>query len=165
MSRQAMPDADYEQVLRTYNDLLSQLYTTQEHIIMKMSQAFPSSFLKASDLGGAMVTVTIGSVTMEKVGEGEEKPCIHFDGKDKGLVLNKTNAAVIVNSYGDESDHWTGKPIQLFSAQVSFQGRMVDAIRVRIPQQQTQAAPSAAAQQPPPNVGMNSDFDDLDIPF
>lgn len=131
---------------------------------MKMSEAFPSSFLKASDLGGAMVTVTIGTVTMEKVSESEEKPCIHFDGKDKGLILNKTNAAVLVNAYGDESNHWTGKPIQLFSAQVSFQGRMVDAIRVRIPQQQTQAPPPAAAQQVPPAVGMPSDFDD-DIPF
>jgi hypothetical protein len=76
------------------------------------------------------------------VGDGE-KPIITFVGKDKGLVLNKTNATMIVDSYGDESDVWVGKEIELYPDKVNYQGQIVPCLRVRIPQ----AAP------PPPSDG------------
>ena len=110
---------------------------------MKMSAAFPSKWLKAADLGGGSVTVTIDRVVMEDLsGDGtEEKPVVYFQGKSKGLALNKTNSGMIVSAYGDETDDWTGKDIILFSTQVPFQGRMVDAIRVSLPQQPEHDAP------------------------
>ena len=97
---------------------------------MKTSDAFPSNYLKASDLNGKGVRVTIESVTMEKLGD-DKKLVLHFVGKDKGLVLNKTNASRITDAVqSDETDDWSGWKITLYSCKVDYQGKRVDAIRV-----------------------------------
>src|SRR5688572_18882559 len=97
---------------------------------MKIGSAFPSDYLKAADLAGRSVRVTIESVTTEKVGN-DQKAILHFVGKDKGLVLNKTNANRIVEATGsDETDDWEGWSITLYSCKVDYQGKRVDAIRV-----------------------------------
>jgi hypothetical protein len=100
---------------------------------MKMTAAFPSKYLKCTDLQGRAVGVVIDKVRMEDVGDGESKPVLTFQGRSKGVVLNKTNASVISSVYGDDSEDWCGKPLELYPDKVSFQGRIVDAIRVRIP--------------------------------
>ena len=103
---------------------------------MKMSQAFQSKYLKAGDLGNNRVVVAIERVKMGEIGEEgkeESKPIVYFQGKEKGLVLNKTNAAQISYMYGDESDLWGGKQIELFTMMVSYQGNMVPAIRIAAP--------------------------------
>ena len=103
---------------------------------MKMSEAFPSKYLKAEDLKGQRITVTIARVEMGEIGDGdsrEQKPVVYFQGKEKGLVLNKTNAANISYMYGDETNDWTGSQIKLFTMIVPFQGRQVPAIRIAPP--------------------------------
>lgn len=96
---------------------------------MKTSTAFPSAYLKAADLPRP-VKVTIKHVTLDKVGDGD-KPILHFVGKDKGLVLNKTNAHRIEDATGsDEMDDWAGWSVTLYSCKVDYQGQRVDAIRV-----------------------------------
>lgn len=97
---------------------------------MDINSCFPGSYLKAADLGGRTVKVLIDRVQEEDIG-GENKPVMYFVGKDKGLVLNKTNSGVIVAVYGSETDEWSGKGLVLFPTKVSFQGSMVDAIRLR----------------------------------
>lgn len=97
---------------------------------MRMSEAFPSNYLKADDLKGRSVKVTIESVTMEKIGD-DQKPVLHFVGKDKGLVLNKTNGNRIAEAVGsDETDDWENWTITLYACKVDYQGKRVDAIRV-----------------------------------
>src|SRR5271166_5422160 len=102
---------------------------------MKISNAFPSKYLKASDLQDRHVAVTMSQVALEDVGDSERKPVLHFNGKNKGLVLNKTNSRVIAGIYGDDTDQWDGKPLVLFPAMVDFRGDQVEAIRVRAPRQ------------------------------
>lgn len=97
---------------------------------MDINSAFPSTYLKAADLAGQMRTVTIERVALELVGDTDQKPVVYFVGIPKALVMNRTNGAAIANAYGTETDNWIGKQITLFSAPVSFQGRVVDAIRV-----------------------------------
>jgi hypothetical protein len=130
---------------------------------MKMSNVFPSKFLKAADLQDRPVTLIMSRVDMEKVVDGEEeKPVLYFTKAKKGLVLNKTNNKVIMAAYGDDSDLWEGHPLVLFPAMVDFRGDTVEAIRVRVPK--PAAAPKPAPEpisevNPPPH-----DMDD-DIPF
>ena len=50
------------------------------------------------------------------------------------MVMNKTNASNIANVYGDDTADWRDQEIVLFSAMVDFQGKSVEAIRVRAPQ-------------------------------
>ena len=59
---------------------------------------------------------------------------LKFQGETKGLVLNKTNASMIAHDYGREIDDWVGKTIECYKDAVPYQGRIVDAIRVRVPQ-------------------------------
>lgn len=100
---------------------------------MKVSAAFPSQYLKAADLDGKSVLLTMGRVDIEKIGE-DQKPILFFKGMEKGLVLNKTNSAKIAGAYGDEMDDWNGEEIVLFPAMVDFKGETVEAIRCRPPQ-------------------------------
>jgi len=131
---------------------------------MKISSAFPSEYLRASDLMGREVTATIKNVVLEEVGrEREERPVLYFRGKEKGLVLNKTNANTIAALFGDDTDDWTGGEVTLFEAQVEYQGKMTPSIRVK------RAGPpkAAAKREIPPAVTSPpaADLDSDDIPF
>ncbi len=99
---------------------------------MNIDAAFPSKYLKAHDLLGKTVRLKIAGITVEKLGE-DLRPIISFSGTDKTLVVNKTNANRISAVYGRETDDWIGKDIEVYPDQVEFQGRMVEAIRVRVP--------------------------------
>lgn len=99
---------------------------------MKMSEEFPSKYLKASDLKGQEVKVIMSNCEREEVGDGE-KPVLYFKGKEKGVVLNKTNAYTISDFYGDDTSDWYDQPIILFSIMTEFQGKPMAGLRVRIP--------------------------------
>jgi hypothetical protein len=100
---------------------------------MKIGAAFPGQYLKAADLQGKRATVVISKVEMEDIG-GDQKPVLHFEGKDRGLVLNKTNAHSISMIAGtDETDDWEGTTVVLFPSKTEFQGKRVDCIRVDPP--------------------------------
>ena len=103
---------------------------------MKISQAFPSRFLKNVDLDGKSQTFIMSHVKLEEMGHGqakESRPVLYFEGSDRGLVLNKVNGNTIADAYGDDSDGWEGKPIVLFPATAEFSGKSHDVIRVRTP--------------------------------
>lgn len=135
-----------------------------------INDAFPSNYLKASDLGDDNVLVTIDVVKFEEFdgdnGEKERRPIVYFRGKKKGLVLNKTNARKIADLLQESNtDRWNGGQIKLYATETTFQGRATPCIRVK------QAALPTRTEQarypPPPPVeerepGME---DDTDIPF
>ena len=121
---------------------------------MKISSAFPSNYLKAADLDGRTVTVKIDRVELEEVGD-DRKPVLYFQGKDKGVVLNKTNANNISAMFGDDTDDWAGMEVQLYSAMVDFQGRSVEAIRIK---------PRKASKPAPAPKSLEEDLDD-NVPF
>lgn len=93
-----------------------------------------SSWLKGDDLpAGREVKVTIESI--EEVRFDDKQPpklAIKFVGKDKGVVLNKTNAGRIADVHGFESDNWPGKDVFLYSEPVEFNSQMVRSVRLRV---------------------------------
>ncbi len=108
---------------------------------MNISSAFPSKYIRPADLQGKPVTVAMSYVTTETVGDGE-RPVLYFLGKEKGLVLNKTNANTIALAFGDDTENWQGGELILFETMVDFQGKTMPAIRCRIPpRKQTPKAP------------------------
>jgi len=119
---------------------------------MNINEAFPSDYLKADDLKGANVTVTIDTVSIEEIGQGAKKDrklVLSFVGKQKRLVCNKTNANTIGKLYGTETDEWHGKQIILRPQEVEFQGDMVWAIRVSL-QAPRPVAPAGGRDVAPP---------------
>lgn len=117
---------------------------------MNINDAFPSNYLKASDLGEGQPVVTIERVDVEPVGRGKEmKPVIYFAGKQKGMVLNKTNSKKIAEiAESPDTDDWHGVQIMLFATEVDFQGETVEAIRVKAPKRAP--APAARRRSPEP---------------
>lgn len=122
---------------------------------MNINGAFPSNYLKAADLQGRRALVTISHVKMEDIGD-DHKPVLYFAGKEKGMVLNRTNANMIAEITGiEETDQWNGKSVVLFSTKVDFQGRRVDAIRIDRP------APGQTVAPPPPPLPPSIAADDV----
>jgi len=110
---------------------------------MNIDSAFPSTYLKAADLGGRRVAVIIRDVLIETIADGEKKPVVYFENKEKGLCLNKTNAHMIVEIVGSaETEEWTGTKIVMFSTKVDFGGKRVDGIRVDYPANVRKPEPS-----------------------
>jgi predicted RNA-binding protein YlqC (UPF0109 family) len=142
---------------------------------MKLSEAFPSNYLKASDVGDDPIVLTIDRVEMVELADGARKPCVYFQEQDKGLILNKVNGNTIAAVYGDDTDDWSGQKVQLMSVPVEFNGRMVDAIRTRVRQAKPAAKPQSNVRSGTASYGeakgrapvANNLSDDLDdtIPF
>lgn len=139
---------------------------------MKATDAFPSKFISAADLQGKEATVKITHVTTDEIG-GKQKYVCFFAGKQKGLVLNKTNWNTIVRiSKQEDTDDWTGVNICLYETMVDFQGDSVPAVRIKAPpsapRSATTARPSSADmvpdQEPPPRDRAPEMHDD-EIPF
>lgn len=129
---------------------------------MNIDSVFPSHYLKASDLQGASPVVTIDRLEVEPIGRNKEmKPVLYFVGKDKGLVLNKTNASKIAQFAGSkDTDDWHGTRIRLYATEVEFQGDTVEAIRVK--SAGATEAPLKAAPKPEP---ITEALDEDSIPF
>lgn len=144
---------------------------------MNVNSAFPSTYIAASDLRGAAVNVTIREVKIEQVGrDRENKPVVYFEGKQKGMVLNKTNARKIANLVGSmDTEDWVGCQVAIFPTETEFGGETVECIRVkaaavarpaRAAKPQDDAFESAPAPAPVRQaVAPAAAVDDSDIPF
>lgn len=97
---------------------------------------FPGKYVKAGELRGRDVTVTIESIEPRHElartdGTKEYKPILRFAGKEKGMVLNKTNATTIAGLFGPEVSAWIGRSITIYPAHIQAFGKAHVAIRVR----------------------------------
>ena len=128
---------------------------------MELSTVFGGDTLKAADLQGNEPTVTIAGVEMKKFDNGN-KLVITFEGKKKALVCNKTNANRIAFAYGTNTDNWVGQELTLFTDLVDFQGKAVEAIRVRA---KKAVPPKATPRRVEPVDDQRSDAMDDEIPF
>src|SRR5262245_31680091 len=90
---------------------------------MKMSDDFDdlygSKYLSAADLKGQQRRVKIGKVDVadfkEKNGVTKRKYVLFFEGEDKAMVLNKTNAQKLAQAYGKDRNGWVGQFVELYS--------------------------------------------------
>jgi len=102
---------------------------------------YPTKFLKAADLQGRDVTLTISKIEREEVvgkgGKSKVKVIFYFaetaakaekerkanpakakDIDEKRFICNITNARVIAAMYGSEIEAWVGQRITLYAAKV-----------------------------------------------
>lgn len=82
---------------------------------------YPGRFLKAGNLCGQKVTLTIAKIEHEKL-EGEKgletKAIVTFAGKDMQLVLAKTNGICLREMFGNLLSGWVGKRVTLYEGKV-----------------------------------------------
>jgi hypothetical protein len=108
-----------------------------------------SKYLRAEDVTQEK-TLRIKNVTEELVGADQQKKLVvWFTNNPKGLPLNRTNNRTIRGAYGDDTVGWPGKLIVVFQTMADYRGRLVPALRVRIPPPK-QASGNGQTAKPPP---------------
>ena len=131
---------------------------------MNINKAFPSEYLRASDLNNQTPTVTIDRVEAKNIGQ-DLRLVVYFAKQKKGLVLNKTNANTIAELTGSEdTDNWGGHRIKLITARVEYQGKRVPAIRIDPPDSPGRASTRQPIPEPEPE-DITDVPDDTDIAF
>jgi len=80
---------------------------------------FPGRFIKAGEMSGKPVTMTIADVYLDHLeGEdGREKPqaIVAFKETKREWALNKTNAQCLLAMWGQDSGDWVAKRVTLFA--------------------------------------------------
>jgi hypothetical protein len=134
---------------------------------MRKNEVFPSRWLQHDDINGTHMDLTINKVGWAEFNDGTKKRAVWFDGTDKGLALNVTNWDAIADQTGlADDDRWVGVKVRLVNARVPFQGKTVNAIRVRFAKAPATAA-KAPEPEPEPDFDAAPDFgnDGTDCPF
>jgi len=102
---------------------------------MNIHESFPSRFLKPHDLGvhaPQVVIREVQSVATFLAGKKVTKLVVFFIGKDKGLLLNKTNAVAIAGLAGSpDTEAWRGCKIRIFATTTKFGDQVVPCVRVK----------------------------------
>lgn len=96
---------------------------------------FDNAYIGAWDIPtGRDAVVTIKKITggtLKSQRGTDRKPIAFFEGKKKGMVLNKTNCKTIAAMYGDDTDAWIGKQIAIYASTTTAGGETVACLRVR----------------------------------
>ena len=103
---------------------------------MKLTELFPSNLLKAQDVidAGGEMPLKIANVEIKEFDgdNGKERKPILIFADERRMVLNKTNANIIAEMFGDDTDAWINREITLHVQSVEFQGKIVPSIRVKM---------------------------------
>lgn len=83
----------------------------------------------AEEMGYFNKPLTIKATELRTI-RGQNKLVVLFEEIPELLVLNKTNALVLAEAFGNDTDAWNGKKIMLQKIKRTFQGKLVDAITV-----------------------------------
>ncbi len=131
---------------------------------MKLSEAFPSNYLKSDDLQGRQIPVVIATAEREKVGD-DMRLVLSFQNKKKTMICNKTNAKRIAFLYGEETDDWVGKEITIVAEMVEFKGETVMGLRVKPPvrREAPKQQGTATRQGNPPTINVIKDRENYQL--
>lgn len=126
----------------------------------KVGEMIESKYLKQSDIEDE-TEVTIAKVGQINVAREDQEPemkwAIRFSELKKPMVLNSTNIQLLAKACDSEdSDDWIGKKVVIYAdPNVSYGGKLVGGLRVKLPAKQAKPKPSPKS---------FADMDD-DIPF
>lgn len=102
---------------------------------MNFSEMYPSKYLKQSDVTSPM-TASIASIVHEELtgDKGKKtKPILYFHGNVKPMVLNLTNGQVLYEAFGQDTDAWINKAVEIYSDPNIMMGpKRVGGLRLRV---------------------------------
>ena len=115
---------------------------------MNIDEIYAGKYLKAASLTHWPMLCTIQATEIVTYDDGKRSIGLHLgEFPDKVLGLNKTNVERIRLQLGDDWEHaWLGKQLTLILENVEFQGKIIPAIRIQMPQPVAQPQPVAPPQ-------------------
>jgi hypothetical protein len=97
---------------------------------------------------------------IDDVEEGQfDKPVLRLS-DDTLLSINSTNAKTLIRAYGEESDDWLGKVVELYIGETQYRGAPKDSILVK-----PISPPIPISERRTPKPAENSAPIDDEIPF
>jgi hypothetical protein len=79
---------------------------------------YGSKYLKAADLHGETWHRRIGKVEpvelREKDGKTKRKYAVYFEGVEKALIVNNTNATRLATAFGKDRSKWIGIEVEIY---------------------------------------------------
>jgi len=103
----------------------------------KVSQEFPSRFLKGSDIAGKESLVVISGIKKEQVynpktNKKEQVLVAYFEGKEKTVLIKKQRANDIKDALNsDDTDDWIGKTVTIYTEKKNTGSGIKDVIRFK----------------------------------
>jgi len=134
----------------------------------RVSEVYSGDYVTAGELQGkGRVPAVIAQASVESVGQDQVQKVVLSLASRAGqawprrLVLNKTNSLILASAYGDDTDGWLDRQVEVWAEPTQYQGRVVPGIRLA-------PAVAPAIQMPPPVTAQAApktpDLDDS-IPF
>lgn len=114
---------------------------------------FDREMLGAFELQNRDVIVTIerveAGVLTSEGNKKTKKPILYFKGRERKLALNKTNAKMLANMFGNDTRKWVGQAITIYPTTTPFGKEIRECIRIRPqqPQQRQQTEDTKGADQ------------------
>jgi hypothetical protein len=98
------------------------------------SECFGGRFMKAEHITKPFIGVIESVELVDVDGNGKMKPVLHFEGKDRGVVLNATRHEFMCH-YAEtkESDDWVGLKVAVRKGTTRFGGKVTDCIEFGMP--------------------------------
>lgn len=112
-----------------------------------------------------------GKVNLVDVGRENKESSwrleVFFENHDKSAIFNKTEARKIANLYGDETDNWKGKPINLYGEYGKWFGKNQWGLRVEeyMPKQPRPNGRQQPAANEPVEVGQQTLLQESDTTY
>jgi len=99
---------------------------------MDMNNFLGGQYLAKTDVTTSGTDVVIAAVLQDVIGDEQTlKAILEFKGPTKSMVLNKTNIRILCALFGNDSNQWIGRTINVYNdVTVVFNGS-VGGIRVR----------------------------------
>lgn len=102
---------------------------------MHWKALFKGDYIAAVEFGDKQPTLKIANVKLCKLesedGRQKDKGVVFFEGKDRGWVLNRTNATCLGAMFGDDIEAWSGKRVTLYATMVQVGKKKEPGIRVK----------------------------------
>ncbi len=98
---------------------------------MKFNDAFPSRYLRGSDLeDGEKIFAEISHVERRIIGRNkDDKPVLIFRNGVSPIVLNAGTWRTIAKAFGDDSRERAGQSVELYAIDLEVEGKQVRGIR------------------------------------
>ncbi len=96
---------------------MNQQNQNQQKKPVDWDELYPGRFIKAGELHGKKVTLTIADVTTEElVGDNGKKVkgILSFRETPKAIALNRTNGTCLREMFGRKLSEWVGKRVTIF---------------------------------------------------
>jgi hypothetical protein len=110
--------------------------------MINFDDMYGSKYLSVPDLKGGALRAKIGKVEVadlrENDGTTRRKFVLFFNGQDKAMVVNKTNASALADAFGKNPDDWVDQRLEVYSEMTGLgkPGLRIRVLRVQKPIQQ-----------------------------